>query len=158
MERRWPAFVDRQPGEMLDEDIASNLQLAHEVHGTTDEVESNDVRPAPAPTAEDLQHTSVDISSSHGLDSGLDADTYHLQPLHPGQSTGSIANDPSADAIDLEKVLDVPLEHESNTGSESPAHHTLELPPALDLSQTHGKASTLPSVHNQNPAIDMGHG
>lgn len=126
----------------MDEETASNLKLGFETQGTADEVDSSEIRPAPAPTAEDLQHTSVDVSSSQPFGS-------HAEPEEglPGPDDRIVGGMPPLDqeADDLQPAIleDVPLEEPSeyadNAGSQSPATRTLELPPALDLSQSQGE-------------------
>lgn len=126
----------------MDEETASNVKLGLETKGTSDEVDSSAIRPAPAPTAEDLQHSSVDVSSSQPLDSHLDA---LLDGSGPPNDDGIesapqdlILDEAHATVIDdalLHDALDLP----DNIGSQSPATRTLELPPVLDLSQSQGE-------------------
>lgn len=124
----------------MDEETASNLRLGFETQGTADEVDSSEIRPAPAPTAEDLQHTSVDISSSQPLSSHpepLDGFTALDDRLADAQD--ELTTDAINSAVLQEVILDEELNYADNAGSQSPATRTLELPPALDLSQSQGE-------------------
>ena len=125
---------------MDEEDAASNLKLGLETQGTADEVDSSEIRPAPAPTAEELQNISVDVSSSQPLES-------HPEPPADGFATlddrieGAPPTEWTGDALHAameEVILDEALDYADNSGSQSPATRTLELPPALDLSQSQG--------------------
>lgn len=131
---------------VLDEEIASNLQLALETEGTADEVDSSDIRPAPAPTARDLRHSTVDVSSSQPIDSTLSNDSEDLAPLDDidagldeNHVNGNQFRDPVPPAGFDEVEFEQPADLSYDTGTQSPAHRTLELPPALDLTQTERK-------------------
>jgi hypothetical protein len=124
----------------MEADIASNVKLGHETQGTNDEVDSSEIRPAPAPTKEDLQNISVDISSSQPL--GSTQDGHAEEPLEllddPIEDSPLDAAD-TVSAVSMEEMLEAPLDMQENLGNESPAARTLELPPALDLSTSHGE-------------------
>lgn len=125
----------------MDEETASNVKLGLEVQGTTDEVDSSEIRPAPAPTAEDLQHTSVDVSSSQAIGNHEEPGIEHAEALDD-RIEGLPLQQDAADPVPLpnpEDEGDVSLGYTDNLGSQSPATRTLELPPALDLSQSQGE-------------------
>ena len=128
----------------MDEEMASNVKLGLEVQGTTDEVDSSEIHPAPAPTAEDLQNTSVDVSSSQAIGTHKEPDFEHDQAVDDRIESLPLEQD----TVDLslpgpEEEGDVSLGYTDNAGSQSPATRTLELPPALDLSQSQGDSRSL---------------
>lgn len=133
----------------MDEEMASNLRLGMETQGTADEVDSSAIRPAPAPTAEELQHSSVDVSSSQPLDSRLEG-LVDNSGISVDDRIDSVPNEANVDAIHGEAfeeiILDEALNYSDDAGSQSPATRTLELPPILDLSQSQGNTNTSEAV------------
>lgn len=126
----------------MDEETASNVKLGLEVQGTTDEVDSSEIHPAPAPTAEDLQHTSVDVSSSQAIGNHEEPGIEPAEAVDDDRIEGLPLQQDAADPVPLpipEDEGDVSLGYTDDLGSQSPATRTLELPPALDLSQSQGE-------------------
>lgn len=126
----------------MDEETASNVKLGLETKGTSDEVDSSEIRPAPAPTAEDLQNSSVDVSSSQPQRSQFES----LLEVHEPSNDDRIESRPTDLQLDQGTVVvrgevlpDKTLGYSDNVGSQSPATRTLELPPVLDLSQSQGE-------------------